>query len=183
LEVSYIRKSANFINEAKKIKEYNPQAILFFATDKSGAALIRELEVHNLSSVALLGFSDFAISSFKNFIKERGVKFITAQVMPDFKTSNLPIVEEFRKESEKQNLSLDPFILEGYINVDFMIELLKKIKGEITKESIIKVINDIKDYDYKGLKLTLNPKTRELSSTLWIETDTGQWLEYVITDK
>ncbi len=180
LELPYARRSTNFAKQVKKIEEFSPSAILFFSTDKTASSFLRQLKTHMVVGKLLLGFSDMAIESFRKFVKARGLKFVTAQIMPDPHTSELAIVKEFREVAQRTGVTPDPFILEGYINSDLTIDILKKVKGEITKEKVIEVINGIKNYEYKGLHLDLNPQTRELFHSLWLETETGEWLEQKI---
>jgi len=47
---------------------------------------------------------------------------------------------------------------------------LKKIKGKITKEKIIQKLEGIKNYDFAGLKLNFDSKTRSLAKDIWIDT-------------
>ncbi|MCK4265150.1 ABC transporter substrate-binding protein [Candidatus Babeliales bacterium] len=177
LELPYQRRSVNFSKQIKQIKEYSPDGIFFFATDKSSVALIRGLGAHNLVETKLFGCSDLSIKWFGSFLKKLGLSFITVHVVPKPEGSNLEIVKEFKRDVRKMHYPEDSFLLESYINASLAVYILNKVKGEVTKEKVIEIINNIKNFNFKGLTLNLDPNTRSLFHKVWIETEDGELIE------
>lgn len=181
LEVGYQRRVADMSLPAQKIKDFNPDAIIFYATDKAGAALIRQLGVDYLSGKKLLGYSDFSISWFQDFIRDKGLTFAVAQLMPNWQTSTLPIAQQFRKALNEQSIQkndANQFVFESYVATDIFFDVLEKNKDSLLKEHIITSFENIKDLDYKGLNLNFISQTRELSRTMWIDPGLGEaWVK------
>jgi ABC-type branched-subunit amino acid transport system substrate-binding protein len=177
IEVSYGRNDVNFEKQVNIIKQENPNAILFFSSTVAARGLITQLEIKNLTGTKLLGNSDMAARDFKTFTKQKGITVINPNVVPNPKTSELEIVQEFRKKAKYAYVPLDPFILEAYLAADLTFHILSKIDGPITKDAIVKIAESFKNYPYKGLTLDFNPQTRELSRTVWIDNGEEEWIE------
>ncbi|MBA3752470.1 hypothetical protein H0X06_06840 [Candidatus Dependentiae bacterium] len=72
---------------------------------------------------------------------------------------------------------LSPDSLEGYINASVLIDVLHTINKPFTNEILIKKLEAIKNYPYKGLMLNFNPETRELLKDVWIDPEFGsEWI-------
>lgn len=175
IEISYERNDVNFAMQAKKIEEARPDAILFLSTSIAAEEFIRQIGVSGLAGKKLLGLSDFAENVFRKFAKKKGLEFTIVSVVPNPATSQLAIVQEFRKKAESSNVPIDTFALEGYVSASILIDLLKKISGPITKDTIIAEVEKIKKYDFKGLLLNFNEASRELSNYLWLYTGQSEW--------
>ena len=175
VDIPYSPNDVNFAIQIKKIKEENPGAIGFSGTTIAAKALIQQIGIRELMTKKLFGMSDYSEKVFRKFIKKEGLVFIFTSVVPNPETSQLEIAKEFRKEAKKFGVVLDGFSFEGYINASVFVYILKRLKGPITKESIIKVIEQIKNVNFKGLKLDFDQKTRRLSHSIWISPDKEKW--------
>lgn len=182
LEVSYQRRTAAMKDQAQMIRDYSPDAIIFYGTDKAGAALIRDLGVDYLGSKNLMGYSDFSITWFQEFIEDRGLAFAVAQILPNWQEAQEEIVGQFRQAlsvmQDHQVGAANQFVLEGYLAVDLALSILDSVQGELTHENIVDAFESLENYDYKGLQLNFNPLTRELSRTIWIDPGNGKpWIK------
>ncbi len=102
--------------------------------------------------------------------------------VPNPRTSQLEIVKEYRKDMDKYGYDYDVFSLEGYIGTSILIDAIKKIKGPVTREKIMQQLEGLKDYKFKGLTLTFDPKHRDLARHVWIETgDNVEWAQQDVT--
>ncbi len=169
-EVVYKRGVANMEKQVEHINQENPESIIFLAIPTAATNLIRQAGVENIAGKQLLGWSDLAGELFQKFAREKGIKLIISNVVPSPLYSQLPIVQQFREMSDKLNIVKDTFALEGFICAKIIVEILKQIKDEITKEKIIEIAESFKDFDLEGLKLSFNWKTRELCPTIWLDT-------------
>jgi len=173
--VPYLRNTLDFAIQVEKIKGVDPDTMLFFSTAIAAQDLIRQLGIQFSGRKRLMGGRDMSESAFKSFITERGLKFIVTNVVPNPATSSLEIVKEFRKNIEKYKIPIGVFALEAYIGAKLFIYLSKQIKGTITKEAIIKITEQIKNQDFKGLKLNFDPQRRQLINTVWLDTGEKEW--------
>jgi branched-chain amino acid transport system substrate-binding protein len=178
-EGSYERNTVNVAEAAEKIEAFEPTAILGLGVNNASVALINSLNITKLANTAFLGNS-FMGNEFINFMKEKGLSLVLSQILPDPITSTLPIAQEYVKIMQQNNLvdQISFFHFENFIAADFLIYILQHIEGAITKEKIIAYVEDIKDLDYKGLKLNFDHKHRVLLRSVWIKpADSDTWQE------
>ncbi len=179
-EVSYLANTTYFKGAAEKIREANPDAIGFFATGPATLQLIRDLGVEFFANKIIYAVSSVGDTATVKVLKDRGLTMIIGHVIPDPKTSTVPIVEEYREELQKQGLKEDVFSLETYITTSITFDAMRALKGEITMQKLIDHFENMKNYEYKGLILNFNPQRRTLAHHLWIDIGEGPWIEKTI---
>jgi ABC-type branched-subunit amino acid transport system substrate-binding protein len=181
IEIPFKSNLLDFKEQLATIQHENPEAIALFSSSAIGQEFIRQVGVQNLSQRTLYGLSSFGAETFRRYYKGRGLQIITANLVPDPFTSDLPIVQEFKKEAAANNISVSPQCLEAYINASIFVEAVRLIKGPINNESIKRSLESMKNYDFKGLKLTFNPATRELSNMVWLDLGDGSpWKPFTV---
>ncbi len=181
IPVPYARNTLSFSGQAKKITQINPDTIIFSSIPLAARELMKRIGITHFTERNLLGISDFGEAVFRKFNKEKGLGFIIVNVTPNPETSDLEIVKEYREMAKKNNVAIDMISLEGYINSNILVHILKQIKGAITKEKIIEIAENIKNYNLNGLILNFNPQTRELSNKLWLDTGKEEWEEIAVS--
>lgn len=177
-ELSYQKGSNKFEPIITHIKTVNPDTLIFFSSSAATEELIRQLGIEQLIGKNLLGTSHLSNRSFKQFLKEKGLKFIMSSVVPNPQASQLEIAHSFRNYGSKNRISIDAPTFEAYINADIFMHLLTQIKGPITNKKIIKQAERIESYTHKGLLLSFDPETRELATTLWLDTGKDDWIKH-----
>ncbi len=181
IAASHRVKSLEMDAAIKEMRKFKPKAILFFSIQTPVKKLIEKLGPTFIFGKTIAGFSPLSGPEFAKFTKLRNLKFVSTLLTPDAKTSDLPIVEEYRKltpSSDLNNLSL-----EGFITASIFTDILNKIEGKITKEKILTAIESIKNYDFKGLALNFNAQTRELGkNNVWIKKTDDQTILYTLED-
>lgn len=153
---------------AQKIKDFNPEAIVHFPPNPQLQALIRQLDLSFLVGKTILGIESNV--ERKKIVREKGLKYAGVQNVPDPETSDIEIVKEYRALAQKAGQKLNESSLEPYMGIAILLDIAKKIPGEITKDSIINAAEQIKNYNFKGLYLNFDPKTRCLRNSVWIDT-------------
>ena len=181
-EVSYQANTTLFKNAAKEIKLANPDAIAFFATGPATLQLIRDLGVEFLANKILYAVSSVGDTATVKILKDKGLRVLMGQVVPDPETSMLPIVKEYREEIKKQGLKPNVFALESYITSSITFRAIKRIKGPLSMDKLIEQFEKMRNFDYKGIMLTFNPKTRSLAHQYWINTGEGNWVEQRVSE-
>lgn len=175
IELPYERNTVNFSEQIKACREKKVDAIIFLSTAVAAQTFIKEMGISSLMNTGLLGSSDCGDLALQQFIKENGLKFVCVNSVPNPKTSQLPIAQEFRDVALKNGYALDAFLMQAYISADIAIHYMNQIKGPVTKESFQAVIAGIKNENHKGLTLNFNPATNELMNQAWLDTGSDEW--------
>lgn len=180
-EIPFMSNLLDFKGQIEIIKRENPGVIGIFSSAEVGQEFIRQVGVQNLAQRTLYALSSFGSDSFRGYYKSRGLRIITTNLVPDPYKSDLPIVQEYRKEASENNVIASPQILEAYINASILVEAMRIIKGPITNQSIKKTLESMKNYDFKGLKLNFNQAERYLSETIWLDVGNGEeWKPFTV---
>ena len=174
--IPYKRNDTNFDSAVSQIKQLAPDCIGLLTTEQAAKIFLQQLSDVLTRKIQFFGSSDLGQAMIRNYMHHNQIKCIVSNVVPNPFTSQLPIVQEFRKDMEKAHISIDAIALETYIGVRLLIEVLKQIEGPVNKESIRKALEKIKNYDFKGLQLNFDPETRQLSNTIWIDPGEGEWI-------
>lgn len=183
LDVPYTRGTVNLTKQADAIKTAQPDAIGLFSTAQTTQELIRQVGVENLTNSKLFGISFLGEESFRQFIKKYGLNVLFGSVVPNPQVSSLEIVRDYRKAMDKNHYPYDIFSLEGYIATSILLELMSNIQGPITNEALMKELEALNNYPFKGLTLTFDPQTRSIAQYVWLESgDNEKWEKKEIKD-
>jgi ABC-type branched-subunit amino acid transport system substrate-binding protein len=170
VEIKHDRTKLNFEKQIEKIKAIKDlDTIIFLGITAAAQELVRQLGIENLVGKNLVGNSDFGGEEVTKFFTSKGLDIKKMSVVPNINTSKLEIVTQFKAAAKKAKTPLDAFTLESYIASDVALELMKMVKGPITKEKLIEVAEGLKNYEHKGLTLNFIPKKRNLSRSLWVD--------------
>ena len=176
--VPYARASTDFKEQVEKIKAFQPIAIGLFSAALQTKSFLRQLGIQNLSNKHLFGLSFLATPPMRQFAQRYGLNIIFGAVVPNPDTSQLEIAKEYRKAMDKFKYPYDVFSFEGYIAMSILIDVMHKIEPPITKDKILKKLESLHNYNFKGLILNYNPKERTLARYIWIEDHTRKkWIK------
>ena len=166
VKTSYDPATLRIAQKAKKINNFKPDVLFIFSTPTTAIKLLKAIGAINIREMIIIGYRLRSVE-FKTFLEENNFtdKYISIENLPDPLTSNLEICKEIRKENKTKHI--DVFSAESYIATDILTNILQK--GAKTKDEIIQAIEKIKNYRFKGLTLNFAPRTRQLSSSIWIQ--------------
>ena len=122
----------------------------------------------------MYGTSAIGAESFRQYCASKGLRLMGTHLVPNPVKSELPIVQDFRKEALDNNVVYSAQALEAYVVGSIFVEGLRIIKGPITNDSIMKSFESMQNYAFKGLTLSFNKESRELSNTVWLDTGEGK---------
>jgi ABC-type branched-subunit amino acid transport system substrate-binding protein len=165
----------------KKIRKANPHIIGLFSVVPATIEFLKQLGSEFLVDKKLIALSPLGTDDFRQFAKDNGLSVTYAQAVPNPQSSNLPIVQEYRAALKETGSRPNTYSLEGYIYGALGAELIKRINGPVTPAALASVVNNLKPFNFKGLQIQLDPKTRTLGNYLWLETADGLWIEQKIT--
>jgi ABC-type branched-subunit amino acid transport system substrate-binding protein len=97
-----------------------------------------------------------------------GAGVIVSQVVPSPWDKSLPVVAAYQSALSAENASLKPgFVsLEGYLVGRLLVEALKRIDGEPTRERLLDAITAA-PFDFGGVKLTYGPTKNQGSNQVF----------------
>jgi branched-chain amino acid transport system substrate-binding protein len=184
VDVPYTRATLNLEKQVQEIRASQADAIGLFSSAKTTEELIRQINVAELSNKQLFGISFLGEESFRFFIKNHGLQVLLGAVVPNPAISDLEIIKEYRHAMDQNSHTYDVFSLEAYIATSILIEMMRQIEGPISNEKILEKLESLNNFAFKGLLLSFNPKHRDLSQPVWIETEKDKnWHKYEIDKK
>ena len=169
IEATHLPKSIDVKSAAKKIIDFEPEAIFLLSSEFAIQNLINNLGMEFLFNKTILGISACSNTAFKTFLKEKNLKFMNTQLTPNPTDSSMELVKNFITDATNAGEPLSNFMLEGYMAASIFFDIIKDIQDPITNEKIMAKMENIKNQDYKGLILNFNPETREIANTVWLD--------------
>lgn len=183
-KLPYIRNQTNFEAEVSKFKKTFSEAVGFITTAYVATEFIRQIGLESILDKKLFGVSDLGNPIAKKFFEDKGIHITVSNIVPNPINSKIEIAKECCEDYKKiDNVEPDVAVLLGYLCTRLTAYVLRKIEGDITHEKIRKVIEGIKNYDFKGLTLNFNPKNNQLNNKLWLDDDASRedkWTEFTI---
>jgi len=145
-----------------------PKAVIIVGTYAPVAKFIRLARTYGLHSLFLnVSFVGAAPLALALGDEESGV--IVTQVVPPLE-STLPIVKNFHKALHRYNPALSPTYgaLEGYIAAHIILQALKSLEEEVTRESIVEALENMGEFDLGfGAPLKISAKEHQASHQIW----------------
>jgi len=176
--VAHARSAVDLKEQAEKVKLVQPDALALFSVVSPSLEFIRHVGLSALANTKIFAFSSLGTSSFKYFAKRNGLDTMIACVVPNPRTSQLPIAQEYRNICDKVKSHYDVFSFEAYVETSVLVDALSKIEAPYTKEKLRAVLESYKNYDFKGLNLTFIPETHTLMNKVWLYNgDDQEWVE------
>jgi branched-chain amino acid transport system substrate-binding protein len=152
----------NTVDVQKAIADINkatPQAVVMISAYKSCAAFIRGMK----KSGANPNFWNVSFVGSKALARElgeegRGVQI--SQVMPFPWDGSVPVVKEYQRLIAEAKAEPGYGTLEGFIAAKVMVEGLRRAGKKLDRESFIKAMESLQDYDVGGFKVSFGPGKR-----------------------
>lgn len=189
-DIPYRMEETDLTQQAKKIKAANPDAIGFFSNSAPTQEVIDLIGTDFFMGINLFGISFLEGPALRLFLKERGISFTFSSVFPNPKSENIPILKEYHKALSKFDMPYTADSLEGYIVTELFLDALVHTKPKVNcfdsvctiapedRRSVMNYLENLKNYNFKGLNLTFDPTNRSFNLPLWIENEDGKWIEY-----
>lgn len=178
VDIPYSKSAIDLSDAAEKISQSESDAIGLFSTSSITTNLFSKLRIETLYNKKLFGISPLAEQNFKNYIKEKGINVLFAEIVPNPRTSQLEIVKDFRTLMDQGNHEYNSFALEGYISTSLYLQAIKQLKNQASANTILKYFESLKNFSYKGLSFNFNPETRSLGDKVWLAIDEDNWEKY-----
>jgi ABC-type branched-subunit amino acid transport system substrate-binding protein len=174
LRVSYDRNSVRVSEAVETLaaRQADVQAVIMVATYKPAARFIKDLkERGNEMRFAALSFvgSDAMAEEFREIGPEYADGVIVTQVVPFYQSSATGVMRyrdmlrKYHPEAQSGFVSL-----EGFIAARLLVEGLKRVKGDLTTETLIDALDSIRDLDLGiGPIVSFGPSKHQVSDYVW----------------
>jgi branched-chain amino acid transport system substrate-binding protein len=155
-----VQRNTTIVQKAvEDIGKADPQAVIMISAYTSCAAFIRQMKAvqHNPTfwNVSFVGSKALADELGG---EGRGVEI--SQVMPFPWDNSIPVVREYRKLAEQAKTEVGFGTLEGYVAAKVMVEGLKRAGHKLDRESFVKAMETMNDYDVGGFRVSYGPGVR-----------------------
>jgi len=156
-EATVERNSVDVNKAVATLSKTPSQAVIMIGSYKACAQFIKDMKKagsnQSFWNVSFVGSKALA----KELDKEgRGVQI--SQVVPFPWDSTVPVVKEYRKAIEEAKAEPGFGTLEGFIAAKVMAEGLRRAGKALTRESFVKAMESMSDYDAGGFKVSYSPE-------------------------
>jgi ABC-type branched-subunit amino acid transport system substrate-binding protein len=165
--------SANTIDVktcADVINKFLPEGLFLLSTAVPVVSLLKMVDISQIKYVFPVSIALGAIMF--DFLKEKGLKGFAAYCA-QFPLNTQLFEDFFKLYSEKKIIFEREAVFDGYSQASLFIEILKKINGPITKESILGVIKNNKVLSFKGMNFYFDLNDDNSLKNLQIEDEVG----------
>jgi len=174
-ELPYQRNTTDFNFVTEELKKNQPEALGLFSLDDATKELWRQMGIEVFSVKMFAGnLIDATMNYGRNYL---GIDAMFAISTPNPTTSDLPIVQEYRRAMDAHGALYEVTSLESYMAARLLIHAMQEIKGPLNHITVMQFFESLKDYHFKGLTLTFRPATRELSKDVWLDTGKPEWIK------
>jgi branched-chain amino acid transport system substrate-binding protein len=157
LDAKFDRFKPDFTAIAPKVKESNPQAILFICSGSTlgqGAKAFRAAG----SNAQIVTLSNNASAGI---IKQMGANArgtIVSQVFPDERSMSTALVREALQLAQAKKIDeLSPAMVEGFAAAKVLVEALRRAGPRPTREKVLAALNGLRKFDVGGMELSYSP--------------------------
>lgn len=177
VEIPYARNASDFARQVEIVNKEKADAIGFFGTAAAATNLIRQIGATNFYEKVIFGMHPLFETQFISFLQKEQIKFVISNgSLPNYESQDIEIVKDFNIQADKYRIEPSMMALYGYMSAVIFIDLVQRLKTPLTKEALLNLIENTKNYRSKGLMLNFNPETRELLDTVWIDNN-NTWVE------
>lgn len=149
----------------KDISKGSPDVVILTTLFKASADFIKLARKWGLSA-QMVSNSFPGASPLANELGTEGPGVIVATVVPPYTQAALPIVAEYRAAMAKQfgNKEYSFTSLESYIGAKVMVEGMRRAGPRLTRESFMRALDAMSNYDVGGYAVKFSPTNHNGSS-------------------
>jgi len=152
----YQRGARDVSLQAKKICACRPDVVIMIGTYGPCASFIKTAKKLGCKAI-FMNISVVGSYKLKEILKSDAEGVIISQVVPPPTDTKFAAVREYQKLMKRYfpGKPLTFVGLEGFIDAKVMVEALKRIKGEITREALVKALEGLRNLDI-GIGATIS---------------------------
>lgn len=154
---SYKRNSQEVEDAVKTISKASPDAIICVASYEAAAKFIKIMRKKNIN-VPIINISFVGSKALTDLLPDDIKDVYITQVVPLPYDKNRPLIRAYQNAlySYDADIKHDFVSLEGYIAGRFVAEVIRNIKGDITRKHFLDTIYDYGQFNIEDLKFNFN---------------------------
>jgi len=154
--VSYPANTMETKGAADIINKFSPDSVFLFSSPVASASLLGQVNIASIKYFLGASFAEGDV--FYDFAKAKGLKVFIARSAPRFFKTQL--YSDFLNAVKKNKKIESAPMIVGYFLASLFLEIVKRISGPVSKDSLLKQIQQDKVYDIKGFKFYLDPSLK-----------------------
>jgi len=182
IAVPFDTSSLDFTEQVRRIKEFKADSLGLFVVQTAAKELLHQLGTAWLVNKNIFGTQDLSFKSFRKYCERNKLKFICTSVVPD-PDGPLTAAQNFKLMTEGMPISHELYAFEAFLGAAFFVNVTRSMSKPITAAKIVDFIEQVEDYSLSGLRLTFDPKTRQLLQSIWLITHDNEWKEIKLQNK
>jgi ABC-type branched-subunit amino acid transport system substrate-binding protein len=159
------RTQTDFNKEVAAVNKANPDVVILTTLYKTSADFVK-LSKKQGSGAQFVSTSFAASTPFANALGGDGLGVAMAQVVPSYLRRSVPVVREYQGAMEaafgKREFSYQSF--EAYIAAKVLVEGMRRAAPQLTRESLLRALDTVRDYDVGGYIVSFSPTNHNGSS-------------------
>ena len=161
-EGTYERNTTAVKTALLEIRKANPEAVVMVGAYKPCAEFIKLAHRLKLDAV-FVNISFVGPNALAKELGADGEGVVVTQVVPFPEDSGLPLVAHYQKalKAANPNAEIGFVSLEGYMVGRLIVEALGKLKGEITRASLLSTVKEVGTFDLGGVTLSYGPNDNQ----------------------
>ena len=153
------RNSLDVAKAVETISKANPQAVVMVTLYKPTAAFVKAMKQAGqypmFMTLSPVG-AELLAQELGNDARGIGI----SQVMPYPWNDTVPLVRDYQKTLGKQANKYSYYGVEGYAMARVMVEALKKLGKEVTREKLVTTLEGMQNTDLGGYRISYGPDSR-----------------------
>ena len=168
----YERNTENIDAGFAELRKANPEAVSMVGTYKAMAAFIKRAKAEKFNPV-LLNVSFVGTAALIKELGAAGDGVIVTQVVPSPHDTSLKIIAQYYSDMKAAGYNeFDYTDLEGYIDAAVLVEILKKVGKNLTRESFAKAAEGL-NINIGGLNFAYAPKNHQALNKVYMTRISG----------
>jgi ABC-type branched-subunit amino acid transport system substrate-binding protein len=156
----YNRMTIDIGSCAEKLLAADPKIVICISTSMPAAKLINSFFRRGHYATEFVGIDSTMF--VEDLLRDKGVLFNYWASVPNPRLSKLKIAEQYRQDIDKYypDDTYNVLSFAYYVSAEIVVQALKAIKGQVTKEKIIEQIEKMKNLDLGGFSVDFDENTR-----------------------
>jgi ABC-type branched-subunit amino acid transport system substrate-binding protein len=176
---SYDRTTNKVDDAVKSLVEGKPQAAMLIGSGATVADIVSKVRKAD-RGILLVTLSNNASSAFVKSLADNARGVIVTQVFPNPKMATTAIATEMQRLAKASpGAIVSHQAMEGFASAKVLVEGLRRAGKQLTRESFVKALDNIRDFDLGGLKVDYSPTDH--TGTEYVELSmigrNGEWVQ------
>lgn len=152
------RNQTDLGNAVSDVIKASPDVVIATTLYATTAAFIKQAKSAG-SSAQFASTSFVGASALADALGPEGTGVVVSQVVPPYSAASIAIVKEYQAAIEKQLGKKDYSFtsLEAYVGAKMLVEAIRRAGKNPTRESLLKALNGIQNFDLGGFVVDFSP--------------------------